>query len=100
LSGAASTVEEREKLAQAHVTGTHNGIDEVALPSETAAGVAELSGAASTVEEREKPAHSQVHTTGSPRWPCPPRLMPRRLKVVVMAMLDMATMVHYTEAAL
>jgi hypothetical protein len=26
--------------------------------------------------------------------------MPQRLKVVVLAMLDMATMVHYTEAAL
>jgi len=63
LSGSSSTVEEREKLAQAHVTGTHNGVAEVALPSETAAGVAEMSVAASTVEEREKLA--QAHVTGT-----------------------------------
>jgi hypothetical protein len=43
LSGAASTVEEREKLAQAHVTGTHNCVAEVALPSGTAAAAAERS---------------------------------------------------------
>ena len=63
LSGAASTVEEREKLAQAHVTGSHNCVAEVALPSVTTAGVAELSGAASTVEEREKLAQKRHRHT-------------------------------------
>jgi hypothetical protein len=63
LSGAASTVEEREKLAQAHVTDTHNFVTEVALPSVTAAGVVELSDAASTAEEREKLAQAHVTDT-------------------------------------
>ena len=53
LSGAASTVEEREKLTQAHVTDTHNFVADVALPCVTPEGVAELSDAASTGEERE-----------------------------------------------
>ena len=48
LSGAASTVEEREKLVTVPVAGKRN------FASVTAAGEAELSGAASTVEEREK----------------------------------------------
>ncbi len=52
----------RERSSLKNVIGTHNKVAEVALPSETAAGAAELSGAASTVEEREKLA--QAHVTG------------------------------------
>ena len=54
MSGAASTVEEREKLVAVPVSGKRNFGAAKALPSETAAGEAELSGAALTVEEREK----------------------------------------------
>ncbi len=62
MRGATSTVAERETLAQAHGTGTHN-VAEVASPFVTAAEVAKLSGAASAVEEREKLAQAQVTGT-------------------------------------